>query len=223
MMRIRDRRPRVVMCVVGIVFLLVVSESCSTVPPRSRRVDAIVALYVPRVRLGEPAIAVERVLPNIGDRTTSDDAAPRADAIGGYSLHAFEFSSTFAGSVRELLGGFGGHTLGSLRQIQLTSTDSAAAAHAIARISDAFGQRPEEGCASWPGMGSDRVLYWRADDRGGIALTLPAPMTRFERANRQWVSQLLLMAGRLRRREIEVGFEDHVCPSLVTEPKNRPG
>lgn len=221
MIKIRGPRPRVGLCVLAMV--LVVIQSCSTVPPRSRRVDAVVALYVPQVRLGEPAMIVQGLLPNIGDRMTAYNTAPRADAIGGYSLHAFEFSTTFAGSVRELLGGSAGHMLGSLRQIQLISTDSAAAAGAIARISDAFGQTPAEGCASWPGIGTDRVLYWRADDRGGVAITLPVSTTRFEHSNRQWVSQLLLTAGRLRRREIEIGFEDHVCPSLVTAPRNRTG
>ncbi len=221
-MRIRDPRPCIGICVVGIA-LLVVIESCSTVQPRSRRVDAVVALYVPQVRLGEPAMTVQRVLPDIGDDpTTTYGVAPRADAIDGYSLHAFEFASTFVGSLRKLLGGTG-HTLGGLRQIQLISTDSVAAARAIARISGTFGEPPREGCASWPGIGSDRVLYWRAEDRGGVAITIPIATTQFERPSRQWVSQLLLTAGRLQRREIEMGFEDHVCPSMTMTPRNHAG
>jgi hypothetical protein len=217
----RDLRPRFGVCVLGVV-LVAINESCSTVPPRSRRVDSVAAFYLPRVHLGEPAITVQQALPNVPDRAMIAETAPRTDAVDGYSLNAFEFSTTFAGSLRGLFGGSAGHILGSLTQIQLISRDSAAAARAIARVSATFGHPPEEGCASWPGIGSDRVLYWRAADRGGVAITLPVRTEGGDTRNRQWVSQLLLTAGRLRRRGIEIGFEDHLCPSIAAEPRDHP-
>jgi hypothetical protein len=193
--------------------LLCVASGCRSSPQQtSRRVDALLAVYAPGLRFGQLANEVDTLVPMRGVRQNPSDARSGTDK-DGFAIQAVRVRYTWKHALAEQFGRPAISSRGRVRAVVLMAADSTAAQKARERVTAVFGHAPDEGCAGLPGVSLDRVFYWKADDRGGVALTVPA----FRERDAPWAAQLVLYAGEWDpERTVEIGFRSSMCPATPT-------
>ena len=174
-------------------------------PLPSRRVNRVLGEVAPGVQLGA-------VLPR---GAATDALVPDAALDVGDTASAFRVVRVVtASTLWDQLRGVATDDVRPRRDrpvevVYLQSADTALAASLVERITATFHESPSEACAGFDGAAVDRVLVWRAGDRGGVALVLP----RYRAPGSDAFAQVVAYMGRWRADRIEIGYEPGPCPA----------